>query len=366
MGSTESEGTSPQAEMNHSAKTAPDSGSVRPRSRWQVWAIALSAGLAAGLVAWLAGEPARNTFRPRLYRVISMGVTGDVPSRESQAEADTKNATVTFAIVGGAMGLAMGLAGGLVSRSLKRGAAVGLAALVAGAIVGVLLSHALIPLFFRRLVPDANDLMTPMLLQAGIWMAIGAVGGLAFGVGMRCGRQLPGTIVAACAGGMCAAVLYNLLSGWLFHDWNASDPVGNSAIAPPHGNAPGHGARRGRVGPGAPRPCSRAELLKRVASDREEPLGSGVASSLDRRCSRVALSDGRAREHRREHRYELFQVCGCDAAGGSMVADDPRQPVAELVECRQASRLIPDVAKLQGIVLQVVELFRAPDVEEVM
>jgi hypothetical protein len=166
-----------------------------------------------------------------LYQVEAMGVSAMRPSRESQIAADSANATLAFAILGGVTGLMMGFAGGLAGRSPVRGLIVGLASMAAGAVVGASASLALLPFFFRRLVPDLNDLLTPMLIHGGIWMAIGALGGLAFAIGMGRGRHLPIAIGAACVGAFLASVLFHLLSESLFLDSDSTEPLAKSAIA---------------------------------------------------------------------------------------------------------------------------------------
>ena len=89
--------------------------------------IVLTAGVLAGLVAWVAGEAASNFFRPRKYKIEIMGMSSMQPSRESQRAADRANAALAFAILGSVTALAMGLAGGLAGRNPWRGAIVGLA-----------------------------------------------------------------------------------------------------------------------------------------------------------------------------------------------------------------------------------------------
>ena len=232
MGSTEFGSTSEPAEANSestSGSLAPEVSSPRPQS--QVWLIALSAGVVAGLIAWIGGEFAHNAFKPQLFKVevIAIGTTSQ-PSRESLIAADIKNATLTFAILGCVTGLAMGLAGGMAGRSPGRGVLVGLAAQAAGSIVGALACLALLPLSFRGLVPDVNDLMTPILIHGGIWMGIGAVGGWAFAVGIRSGLHVLNAVGAGCIGGFLASVFYHLLSGGLFPQVNSTEPVADSAV----------------------------------------------------------------------------------------------------------------------------------------
>jgi hypothetical protein len=152
------------------------------------------------------------------------------PSRESQAAADLANATLAFTLLGGVTGLILGFAGGLCGRSPVRGAIVGLAGLAAGATVGGLASKILVPLFFRGLVPDRNDLLTPIMIHGGICMAIGAVAGLAFAIGMGCWRRLPDAIAGACFGALLAMFLFHALSGTLFPMSGSTEPVANTWI----------------------------------------------------------------------------------------------------------------------------------------
>ena len=107
---------------------------------------------------------------------------------------------------------------------------VGLAALAAGAIAAALISFALLPFCFRGLVPDLNDLMTPILIHGGIWMGIGAVGGWAFGTGMSSRRHILNALGAASVGGFVASVLYHLLTGSLFPDVSLTEPVAKSVV----------------------------------------------------------------------------------------------------------------------------------------
>jgi len=197
----------------------------------QIWAIALAAGVAAGVLAWVGGELAYGTFKPQLFpQVLALGQTVMAPTPASLKAADIKNATLAFAILGGVTGLVMGFAGGLAGRSLSRGVIVGLGAQALGVLVGALASLAFVPFFHRELVPDTNDLLSPIVIDSGIWAAIGAVGGLAFAIGMRCGRHLLRAIGAASLGAILAAVVFHLVSGGLFPDSGSTEPVATSSF----------------------------------------------------------------------------------------------------------------------------------------
>jgi hypothetical protein len=190
----------------------------------------LLAGIAAGLVSWIAGEETYNLFRPRLFRVeILGGMVSMQPSPDSQKAADLQNGALAFAILGGVTGLAMGLAGGHVARSVSRAFLVGLGAQALGTAVGAITSWYVLPLLYQQRVPDPNDLLTPILVHGAIWGAIGAVGGLALSLGMGHESHPIVATGAGCLGAILAAVLYQVLSGTLFPDARITDLV---AVAP--------------------------------------------------------------------------------------------------------------------------------------
>jgi hypothetical protein len=208
-------------------KAMPGGNLLQPR---QIWAIALAAGVAAGLISWLVGEWTLEAFKPRLFKQQIMLQTVIQPTNASQNAADLKNAILAHAILGSVMGLTLGVAGGLAGRSPSRGMVAGLGGLAAGALVGGVAASALLPLFYRRNVPDLNDLMTPILLHGGIWMAIGAVGGAAFAIGLGAVRWLPNAIVGACIGALLATIGFHLLGASLFPEAGSIDAMPSSAL----------------------------------------------------------------------------------------------------------------------------------------
>ncbi len=220
--------------MNHATiKNGPEAGLVcstgnPARSHLQVWAIALAAGVVAGLGAWLGGELVHEFFRPQLFQIRVALTTFIQPTAASQNSADLKNATLVFTILGAVTGLVMGAAGGLAARSPARGLVAGLGGLLAGGLVGAGASLGLLPYFFRHLVPDPNDLLTPILIHTGIWMAIGAVGGSAFAIGMRFGRRVFDAAAGACLGALFATLVFDGLSEAFFAESGSTVLVATS------------------------------------------------------------------------------------------------------------------------------------------
>ena len=149
----------------------------RDRSHRLIYAIALAAGVAVSLLSWIGGELTRGAFKARHVSTTFYGMTHVGPSPETQNAADLKNSVLAFGILGGVTGLVLGFAGGVGGRAPIRGAIVGAGALALGSTVGVVASMTMLPFYYRRLVPDPNDLLTPILIHGGISAAIGAVGG---------------------------------------------------------------------------------------------------------------------------------------------------------------------------------------------
>lgn len=196
----------------------------------RVWAIALAFGLAAGILSWIIGEFTLNAFRPRLFTVTVLTQTFVQPTTESMNIANRKNAILGFAIFGSVVGLAMGIAGGIASRSVARGITAGLGGVAVGATVATLASILLLRLYYRGHVPDPNDLLTPIMVHGGIWAAIGAVGGLAYGVSVGAGRRLPQAIEGACVGAFFATVLFHLICGVFFPESRFAEPIGGESL----------------------------------------------------------------------------------------------------------------------------------------
>lgn len=195
-----------------------------------VWAIALGFGLAAGILSWIVGEFTLNAFKPKTFTVTVLTQTFILPTTESVNVSDFKNATLAFAIFGSIVGLTMGLAGGIASRSMARGITVGIGGVALGGMVGTLASILLLRLYYRGHVPDPNDLLTPITVHGGIWTAIGAVGGLAYGVSVGAGRRLPQAIEGACVGAFFATVLFHVVSGVFFPESRFAHPISRGEV----------------------------------------------------------------------------------------------------------------------------------------
>jgi hypothetical protein len=217
--------TSDGVAVGDGATTAPHAFEKYQPSRRRVWTLALAFGVAAGLVSWGAGELAHDYYKPKLFKVQVLLETFIQPTIDSLHDAEQKNAILAFTILGGVVGLAMGLAGGLVVRKPTRAVLVGLAAAAVGAFFAWLSSRALLPIHFRRLAPDPNDIAVPIMIHAGVWTDVGAVGGAAFAIGMGSLRSVPKALVGACVGALMATVVFHIVGGSFFPESGYIEPI---------------------------------------------------------------------------------------------------------------------------------------------
>jgi hypothetical protein len=183
----------------------------------RVWALALTAGLIAGFASWLIGETIHGRFKP------VAAASGPRPSAEMKARAvaearaaETLEATLAFGSLGAFLGVALGLAGGSARGSGRAALIAAIVGAILGGAAGAALARGLLPIYFANYDPDREDLVLAILTQGGIWPAIGAAGGLAFGIGL--GGQ--GRAVSALLGGLLGAaaglLVYEIVGALVF------------------------------------------------------------------------------------------------------------------------------------------------------
>jgi hypothetical protein len=185
--------------------------------------------LAAGVASSLVGEWQLDRYTPS--EKAEQRFSFEAINRET-ARANSYNGALAFGVLGGLLGLAMGLAGGLARGSSSRAVVAGIVGLVLGIPAGVGPSLGLIYRQFmnRNDDPASTDLVGPMLTHAGIWVGLGLVAGLAYGLG-RAGPK--GTTVATMIGGAVGAVVgavaYELIGAIGFPMARTTDPISAEA-----------------------------------------------------------------------------------------------------------------------------------------
>jgi hypothetical protein len=197
--------------------------------------LALSAGLFAGLAAWLGGERTLDHFSPALeWRIGKVDAVYRLkPTAGSLRVAGTKNAALGFGILGGALGLALGVAGALAGRTPRRAFLAGVTGLTLGALAEAAATLVAVPPYYRAkdLDRSQDDLPLALRTHAGIWSLAGAAGGLAFGLGLGRGgvRRTATAVVGGMMGAGLGAVVFELLGALAFPiEAYTAEPISNT------------------------------------------------------------------------------------------------------------------------------------------
>jgi hypothetical protein len=192
--------------------------------------LALGAGLIAGVAAWLVGEFVLHAFVPPYEAQNVMGHIIMKATLKDQSAADTKNATLAFAVLGALMGAALGMAGGIARRSAKAGMVSSAIGLILGVVLTAGVSLALLPFYFQALEKTqeelSRDLSLPLLIHGGIWAACGLSGGAAFAIGLGArGLGLIKGAVGGLFGALLGAALYELIGATAFPQDQTTSPL---------------------------------------------------------------------------------------------------------------------------------------------
>ena len=188
----------------------------------------LAAGVGAALASWLLIETTLGTFKPATSARQFAGSTFLFAGSQERITAQTRNAALASGLTGAAVGLALGLAGGLARRS-PRAAGAALLGLVLGAAAGAGASQAALPVASRIHERDPGNMsaeMTASLITHGaIWGTIGAVGGLAFGLGLGGRGRAVRALLGGLLGGIAGAILYELIGALALPGTKIMEPV---------------------------------------------------------------------------------------------------------------------------------------------
>jgi hypothetical protein len=230
-----SDSTPRSAEVPAPARAGWSDATAMPRAGALV-TTALVAGLAAGFVAWLIGEAVVNAFVPPYQIQNVMGQSIKRATFQDQAAADSKNATLAFAVLGGVLGAVMGIAGGLARRSTRAAVVSSAVGLVLGGVLGAGASLAFLPVYFSALDRSqeelSRDLTLPLFVHGGIWAACGLAGGVAFGIGLCGGRtRTINAAIGGLIGAVVGAVLYEMIGAMALSADKTTNPLATTGTA---------------------------------------------------------------------------------------------------------------------------------------
>jgi hypothetical protein len=180
-------------------------------------------------VSWLLIEFTLDSFKPKATATRFMSSTFMIPGWQERASAETRNAVLALGLMGGTVGLAFGLAGGFARSSARAGLVAAFLGLVLGAAAAAGAALAAVPLAAQIRERDPGNMSvetaSSLLFHGLTWAAVGAFGGLAFGIGLggraRTGRGLLGGLVGAVAG----ALLYEIIGAIAFPGARTLDPI---------------------------------------------------------------------------------------------------------------------------------------------
>jgi hypothetical protein len=193
-----------------------------------LWGWALGAGLLAGLLNSAAGEVAWR-------RVNSAGTPKIVPfptgaDRDRMIANMAGSNAVSFIQQGAILGGVLGLAGGLARRRALAGLVAALVGGGLGAAAAWATARGLLPLYFRNVDPQSNELTYPLLTHGGIWAAAGAAAGLAFGLGAGGQGRWVRCAFGGLLGGVFATMVYDLIGAIAFPLDKTSQPVSATVV----------------------------------------------------------------------------------------------------------------------------------------
>jgi hypothetical protein len=184
------------------------------------------AGLMAGVASLLAGEAVLRRYQSDLLAPLNISPSPEDMRRWKDAR--VYSATLTFAAMGGIFGFAMGLAGGAARRKVSAGARAAIVGSVLGSAGAAAAALGLVSVFFQRFDPQSGDLVLPLLTHGAIWSTVGAIGGLAFGLGLAGQGLWKSTLAGGFAGAVLATVVYEIVGALLFATSKTHLPVSSS------------------------------------------------------------------------------------------------------------------------------------------
>ena len=198
----------------------------------RLWLWALAAGIVAGVVAGVCGEAAYGWFQPVLeyppgFEKLSPFDKPDITSgllRKELPGVEVKNTAVASGLLGAALGGALGLAGGLARRSVRSALIAGLVGALTAAIAGAVMSPVLTPIFYRSVDPESG-MELGILIHSGLWVPIGAVAGLAFGVGLKGTGSILKALLGGLAGAILGTMVYELGNAFAFPSVRLDKPI---------------------------------------------------------------------------------------------------------------------------------------------
>jgi hypothetical protein len=232
--------SAPATDPAESPPSEAAAGGVTVTRHIPLWLLTLGVGLLSGLLSWAGAERMLTQFRiqdeaiyPANFRQMGgyekRAVDAEVQGAAQRA-VERKKAAASFGWLGAVLAVSLALVGGLAGGSPRTAALGALVGGLAGEAVGAGLSWIVVPVFFRYQTP-ASGLLVLFLTHAAIFVGIGAVAGLALGLGLG-GR--PATVRAffgGMLGGLFGTIALEAINSLAFPLMRTLEPIASEPIA---------------------------------------------------------------------------------------------------------------------------------------
>ncbi len=198
------------------------------RARW----ILVFSGLIAGAVAFGIGEKTHDLVPAEKVARELQGSTIMEPNWATATAAATRNAALTYGVLGLCLGAGLGIAGGLARRSTPRAAVAG----VLGAILGAGLGGGLARLTLFRFI-EARDIYNDqaLLISLGmhglLWGMLGVWAGLAFAIGLGHYRRIPPAMTSGLIGAALGSLAYDFIGAAVLPMAATDEPLAVTWVA---------------------------------------------------------------------------------------------------------------------------------------
>lgn len=173
---------------------------------------AIAAG-ALSAMAWGAGEALR-VKELVAGRPSATSMPNRKPGTELSVPLATQNSAVSYALLGGLLSLGAGISARVLMehRSVTEALPAGIIGLIIGAAGGGAAAYFLTPVYLNQL--ETADVTRSILIHLGIWGAIGAGAGIAFGIGAANRGVFVHALAGGIVGGSLAAVIFDIIGGF--------------------------------------------------------------------------------------------------------------------------------------------------------
>jgi hypothetical protein len=223
--SSRSDRTSP-ADVGSTQSPAPNAPEPPSGKLSRLLVFAVVAGLSAGVGSMLVGEAIVSRYQSDLVPALKAHPSAEDIGRFKDAR--LYSAVLTFTAMGGILGLAMGLAGGMARQSAFASVSAAIFGLMLGTAASGSTALALVSSFYKKHDPQSGELMLPLLTHGAIWSAMGAIGGLAFGLGLGGRGRWKATLIGGLVGAGAAAIVYEIVGALAFPTSKTDLPLSSS------------------------------------------------------------------------------------------------------------------------------------------